>query len=394
MKIALKVRFVISFILLLQIISYSAIAQSKKEQISILNYQLDSLKQNVLNGQIRSRELETQLSSVNKNLNEILRELTVTKKLLVKEDSLKNIFENELKNITKILLLSKEKSIQMDSIINSSKVEIDELKKELTKRDSLISIYEKQSLLNKDSILLLNPAKPDIDKTKANKNNIDLTARLNPKTKYWWFDLIPGTYVDENCNSNRIYGWSSNSEKMRNGGGMSMAQMCLSEVINGTCLDVLSTEKWNYEAFEGGLLYDGSKKIIILSATSFMTDDGCIWILKLNPPKSDTNYLNVIGKPKKIGNLEIAQYDFPETMSYNDAKLACAILGKGWRLPTKKELNSLYQNRDKIGGFANNHYWSSTEDGNYHAWTHSFFFDGQPSLFKTNEFSVRAVRTF
>ena len=160
MKIALKVRFVISFILLLQIISYSAIAQSKKEQISILNYQLDSLKQNLLNGQIRSRELETQLSSVNKNLNEILRELTVTKKLLVKEDSLKNIFENELKNITKILLLSKEKSIQMDSIINSSKVEIDELKKELTKRDSLISIYEKQSLLDKDSILLLNPAKP------------------------------------------------------------------------------------------------------------------------------------------------------------------------------------------------------------------------------------------
>ena len=155
MKIALKVRFVIFFILLLQIISYSAIAQSKKEQISILNYQLDSLKQNVLNGQIRSRELETQLSSVNKNLNEILRELTVTKKLLVKEDSLKNIFENELKSVTKKLLLSEEKSIQMNSIINSSKVEIDELKKELTERDSLISIYEKKSLLDKETKLLL-----------------------------------------------------------------------------------------------------------------------------------------------------------------------------------------------------------------------------------------------
>ena len=155
MKIALKVRFVIFFILLLQIISYSAIAQSKKEQISILNYQLDSLKQNVLNGQIRSRELETQLSSVNKNLNEILRELTVTKKLLLKEDSLKNIFENELKSVTKKLLLSEEKSIQMNSIINSSKVEIDELKKELTERDSLISIYEKKSLLDKETKLLL-----------------------------------------------------------------------------------------------------------------------------------------------------------------------------------------------------------------------------------------------
>lgn len=393
MKIALKVRFVISFILLLQIISYSAIAQSKKEQISILNYQLDSLKQNVLNGQIRSRELETQLSSVNKNLNEILRELTVTKKLMVKEDSLKTVFADELKNVTKKLLLSEEKSIQMESIINSSKVEINDLKKELTNRDSLIGIYEKQSLVDKDSILLLNLAKPGTDNTKTNKKDIDLTARLNPKIKYWWTDLIPGTYIDKNCNSNRIYGWSCNSEFMRNG-GMGQAQMILSEVIDNSYIDVLSDEKGNYEVIEGGLLYDGSKKIIILSATSFMTDDGCIWIRKLNAPKSDTNYLNVIGKPIKIGNLEVAQYDFPETMSNDDAKLACARLGKGWRLPTKKELNLLYQNRHKIGGFANNHYWSSTEDGNYHAWTHSFFFDGQPSLFKTNEFSVRAVRTF
>ena len=160
MKIGPKVRFVISFILLFQIISYSAIAQSKKEQISNLNYQLDSLKQMVQIGHIKTREFEEQLSSVNKNLNEILRELNITKKLLIKEDSLKNIFEIELKSVTKRLLLSEEKSIQMNSIINSSKVEIDELKKELTKRDSLISIYEKQSLLDKDSILLLNLAKP------------------------------------------------------------------------------------------------------------------------------------------------------------------------------------------------------------------------------------------
>jgi hypothetical protein len=67
MKIALKVRFVISFILLLQIISYSTIAQSKKEQISNLNYQLDSLKQLVQIGQIKTREFEAQLISVNKN---------------------------------------------------------------------------------------------------------------------------------------------------------------------------------------------------------------------------------------------------------------------------------------------------------------------------------------
>ena len=160
MKIAPQARYIILFVLQLQIIFYSAIAQSKKEQIYILSYQLDSLKYNLQIGQTKIREFEAQLNSVNKNLNELLRELMITKRSLAKEDSLKIVFENELKNVTKKLLLSEERSIQMNNAISLYKVEIDDFKKELTKRDSIISIYEKQSLLDKDSILLLNPAKP------------------------------------------------------------------------------------------------------------------------------------------------------------------------------------------------------------------------------------------
>ena len=48
-------------------------------------------------------------------------------------------------------------------------------------------------------------------------------------------------------------------------------------------------------------------------------------------------------------------------MEWDDAMKACADLGDGWRLPTKDELNTLYQNKDKIGGFANSGYWSCTE---------------------------------
>lgn len=72
----------------------------------------------------------------------------------------------------------------------------------------------------------------------------------------------------------------------------------------------------------------------------------------------------IIGKPIKIGNLVVAQNDFPKLMNWVDAKRACAALGKGWRLPTKEELNILYQNKDKIGGFAVIIYWSSTEIDN------------------------------
>ena len=83
---------------------------------------------------------------------------------------------------------------------------------------------------------------------------------------------------------------------------------------------------------------------------------------------------DIVGTPIKIDNLEVAQYDFPKRMIWDDAKFACAKLGEGWRLPTKDELNLLYQNKDKIGGFANGYYWSSTERSDYDAWLQ--YFDG------------------
>ena len=51
-------------------------------------------------------------------------------------------------------------------------------------------------------------------------------------------------------------------------------------------------------------------------------------------------------------------------MKWDEAKAAVTKLGDGWGLPTKDELNVLYQNKDKIGGFAVIIYWSSTEIDN------------------------------
>lgn len=95
----------------------------------------------------------------------------------------------------------------------------------------------------------------------------------------------------------------------------------------------------------------------------------------------------IIGNTIKIGNLEVAEKDFPIEMNWEDAKKECENLGKGWRLPTKDELNILYQNKDNIGGFANYYYWSSTENK---------YFDsgGQDYYGKYVKCNVRAVRTF
>ena len=97
-------------------------------------------------------------------------------------------------------------------------------------------------------------------------------------------------------------------------------------------------------------------------------------------------------KVPEIG-LEVMTKDLGK-MNWENAKKSCADLGNGWRLPTKDELNLMYLNKDKIGGFANSGFWSSTEYGWDGAWHFNFgygsayFNDG-----KGGGYYVRAVRT-
>ena len=102
----------------------------------------------------------------------------------------------------------------------------------------------------------------------------------------------------------------------------------------------------------------------------------------------------IIGNPIKIENLEVAQHDFPNRMTGEDAKAACAKLGEGWRLPTKEELNLLYQNKDKIGGFASSYYWSSTESNDNGVWKQYFYNGLQKRAGRISIANVRAVRAF
>ena len=66
-----------------------------------------------------------------------------------------------------------------------------------------------------------------------------------------------------------------------------------------------------------------------------------------------------------------------------------------WRLPTKYELNLMYNARSTIGNFANPNYWSSTEYGSTIAWS-QYFNDGNQSYYfaKSSTIYVRAVRAF
>ena len=113
---------------------------------------------------------------------------------------------------------------------------------------------------------------------------------------------------------------------------------------------------------------------------------------------------SIIGKPIKIGSIEVAQNNFPEYMSWYDAKKACTDLGNGWRLPTKDELWMIYLNRDKVAGSTSNYYWSSTEyaGSEYRDYVYGTFNYAYAVNFKTNilydtrktgNLCVRAVRS-
>ena len=82
----------------------------------------------------------------------------------------------------------------------------------------------------------------------------------------------------------------------------------------------------------------------------------------------------------------------------------CADLTLGgyddWFLPSKDELNLMYENigqgssLENPGNFNSNRYWSSTEDDNRFAWLQYFFNGYQLNVYKGGTYPVRAVRAF
>jgi len=110
---------------------------------------------------------------------------------------------------------------------------------------------------------------------------------------------------------------------------------------------------------------------------------------------------SVIGSTYDLGQFEVAENDFEETMVWGDANDACKKLGEGWRLPTLAELNIMYQNKDKIGHITKGVYWGCSSGyigrGNFDGVGFSYYkrFDGgeQGELPNNSTFGVRAVKS-
>ena len=82
----------------------------------------------------------------------------------------------------------------------------------------------------------------------------------------------------------------------------------------------------------------------------------------------------------------------PEPMTWVDAEAWCESIGQ--ELPTRDVLLMAYLNPETCSEFADNCYWSSTEDGSYFAWTQDFNYGYQFYSGKVSTSRVRAVRAF
>jgi hypothetical protein len=101
------------------------------------------------------------------------------------------------------------------------------------------------------------------------------------------------------------------------------------------------------------------------------------------------NRYNMTGNYLSIGNLEVAEHDFPQQIDMELAITACSRLGIGWRLPTLNELKLMCEKKTYFGGFSDKIYISSTKSGNT---TQSISFSS--CLTSDNNFGkVRAVRS-
>ena len=92
--------------------------------------------------------------------------------------------------------------------------------------------------------------------------------------------------------------------------------------------------------------------------------------------------------------LEAQATDEDSVLDWHAAINAVQSYGDGWHLPTKEELNLLYQQKEIVGEFADDFYWSSTNVGEGSAWQQNFGGGGQIPYNINDKCMTRAVRDF
>jgi len=159
------------------------------------------------------------------------------------------------------------------------------------------------------------------------------------------------------------------------------------------------------ESYQGGIIayilqsgdpgYDANVPHGMIAATSDQTAiSGVSW--------GCNSYKMLDADRLEIGTGALNTIDIVNGCSSNSAAKMCDDLVlngySDWHLPSKDELRKLFENRNLIGGFDNEYYWSSTQYWwNNYVFTQKFPPTQELSMStraKNNTYRVRAVRYF
>ena len=154
------------------------------------------------------------------------------------------------------------------------------------------------------------------------------------------------------------------------------------------------------ESYGGGIVfyvYDGGKHGLIAATSDQST--GIRWF---GGSKTNTRArADGVGAGLKNTAIIIANQgtvdgnSFAATVCNEYSVTVDGVTYGDWYLPSRNELNLLYLQKSVVGVFADNFYWSSTEEGgNLNAWSQSFYNGGQGNFDKSLAFYVRAIRAF
>jgi len=91
-----------------------------------------------------------------------------------------------------------------------------------------------------------------------------------------------------------------------------------------------------------------------------------------------------------MSKFEIADKSTEQSLTWYDAEKYVKILGDGWRLPTKEELNQIYQSENDFDALG---YWSGSESVKNGVWVQFFKNGFQDYYIKSYTCLVRPVRT-
>ncbi len=102
---------------------------------------------------------------------------------------------------------------------------------------------------------------------------------------------------------------------------------------------------------------------------------------------------NIIENPITGKKVLVAKQDFPNKMTWDEAKVACSLLGEGWRLPTSDELFTMNGISVHIDNYKyEEEHWTSSEFGEDQERAIVLQYSLSYDQLKKKEYAVRAVK--